>query len=267
VPARPASHFQPQPPLSQLLAMSSLLGTSNYSFYAIPVAWAVAIAPHFYAVSLFDSSRIGGANKVSRCLSACLAPGAAAHTASHLARSDLARSGTMRSRARRSPTSRTRRRIPPARPSTSGPSRLSRTALVRPPGLPAASSLGRLPAGAHQLTLAELFAYREPCPLRRRHRTVASSESWLGGAAPYEPLADRLSLLVASPRQLAGNVARLPVDTLNSFAAIYLGSRVVYNILYISISDGKLAHLRSVSYLAGIGAIFRIFIKAGNAFR
>lgn len=33
--------------------MSSLLATtSNYSFYSIPVAWALAMAPHVYATSL-----------------------------------------------------------------------------------------------------------------------------------------------------------------------------------------------------------------------
>lgn len=46
--------------------MSSLLGTSNFSFYAIPAAWVLSIVPHFYAVSLFDSAKLGGNEKVSR---------------------------------------------------------------------------------------------------------------------------------------------------------------------------------------------------------
>lgn len=75
----------------------------------------------------------------------------------------------------------------------------------------------------------------------------------------------RLTVSLLPACQVAGNVARLPVDTLNSFVAIYLASRVVYNLCYIYISDGKLANLRSVAYLTGIGAISRIFIKAGNA--
>jgi len=36
------------------------LGTSNYSFYAIPVAWALALMPHAYAMALYDKERAPG---------------------------------------------------------------------------------------------------------------------------------------------------------------------------------------------------------------
>ncbi|WWC61920.1 uncharacterized protein I303_104506 [Kwoniella dejecticola CBS 10117] len=37
--------------------------TNNWSIYAVPVAWAVAVAPHFYAISVYNSERAPGTAK------------------------------------------------------------------------------------------------------------------------------------------------------------------------------------------------------------
>ena len=42
--------------------------------------------------------------------------------------------------------------------------------------------------------------------------------------------------------QLAGNYARLPISTLNNFAAVYLLSRAAYNVLYIT-GEFRAVHL------------------------
>ncbi|ORY75327.1 hypothetical protein BCR35DRAFT_314653 [Leucosporidium creatinivorum] len=65
---------------------------------------------------------------------------------------------------------------------------------------------------------------------------------------------------------IAGNVARLPVATLNLFAGAYLASRVLYNVLYIGTTSPTLSALRSVTYVAGIVGCSTIFIQAGNVF-
>jgi hypothetical protein len=87
---------------------------------------------------------------------------------------------------------------------------------------------------------------------------------------------------------VAGNIANLDNSTLNFWSGGYLVSRVVYTYVYINnTSDtmGKsmvpgykygdekglltcmVANARSGIFLAGIGAIFTLFIKSGNALR
>ncbi|WWC89062.1 uncharacterized protein L201_003980 [Kwoniella dendrophila CBS 6074] len=36
---------------------------NNYSLYAVPVAWAVAVAPHFYAISTYNAEKAVGSEK------------------------------------------------------------------------------------------------------------------------------------------------------------------------------------------------------------
>jgi uncharacterized MAPEG superfamily protein len=66
---------------------------------------------------------------------------------------------------------------------------------------------------------------------------------------------------------LAGNLAGLSAQTLNTLSGGYLISRVVYNLIYINNTSLGLASLRSVVFLAGIGQIFTLFTKSGNALR
>ncbi|KAK6330001.1 hypothetical protein TWF718_003428 [Orbilia javanica] len=54
---------------------------------------------------------------------------------------------------------------------------------------------------------------------------------------------------------LAGNVAKLSTDSLNNHALVFLGSRVLYSMLYINISSLKLSALRSLVWGVGIAAI------------
>ncbi|KAN0062253.1 hypothetical protein ACQY0O_005434 [Thecaphora frezii] len=63
---------------------------------------------------------------------------------------------------------------------------------------------------------------------------------------------------------VAGNIAGLPPHELNALTFGYLVSRVVYNYFYITVKDEAAVPLRSGSYLAGIGIIFTLFIRAGN---
>ncbi|QDS76246.1 hypothetical protein FKW77_001055 [Venturia effusa] len=66
---------------------------------------------------------------------------------------------------------------------------------------------------------------------------------------------------------LAGNYAKLDNETLNWLSMGYLGSRVVYNFLYINNTSDVMANARTVSFLSGIGIIFTLFVKSGNAIR
>ncbi|KAL7422014.1 hypothetical protein Q5752_003787 [Cryptotrichosporon argae] len=43
-----------------MVALFGLNTANNLSFYAIPAAWTLAIAPHFYAISLFNKERAPG---------------------------------------------------------------------------------------------------------------------------------------------------------------------------------------------------------------
>lgn len=65
---------------------------------------------------------------------------------------------------------------------------------------------------------------------------------------------------------VAANAAKVPVETLNKLSLFYLGSRVVYNFVYVFLQDNrKFAPVRSFVWMAGLGGIFTLFIKAGNA--
>ena len=66
---------------------------------------------------------------------------------------------------------------------------------------------------------------------------------------------------------LAGNLAGLPAQTLNGLSAGYLVSRIVYNTIYINNTTEMMANMRSLTYLAGIGQIFALFIMSGNVLK
>ena len=63
---------------------------------------------------------------------------------------------------------------------------------------------------------------------------------------------------------IAANYAKLPTETINNSVAFYLGSRVIYNLLYINIENLRAAGLRSIVYVSGIVALMRLFVKAGQ---
>ncbi|PVH88067.1 hypothetical protein DL98DRAFT_544593 [Cadophora sp. DSE1049] len=66
---------------------------------------------------------------------------------------------------------------------------------------------------------------------------------------------------------VAGNLAGLPAQTLNTLSGGYLVSRIFYNYIYINNTSQAAANSRSAVYLTGIGMIFTLFIKSGNALK
>lgn len=66
---------------------------------------------------------------------------------------------------------------------------------------------------------------------------------------------------------VAGNLAGLPAQTLNTLSGGYLISRVLYNLIYINNTSKAIANTRSVVFVSGVGMIFTLFIKSGNILR
>jgi len=65
----------------------------------------------------------------------------------------------------------------------------------------------------------------------------------------------------------SSTVAGLPAETLNILSGGYLVSRIAYNYIYINNTSQAAANSRSAVFLTGIGMIFTLFIKSGNALR
>lgn len=63
------------------------------------------------------------------------------------------------------------------------------------------------------------------------------------------------------------SVAKVDNWTLNVLSGSYLVSRAVYNIIYINNESEGLAGARTATFLGGVGVIFTLFVKAGNALR
>lgn len=58
----------------------------------------------------------------------------------------------------------------------------------------------------------------------------------------------------------------MPATTLNYLGLTYVVSRAAYNIVYIILQDNrKFAPVRSLVWSVGVGVIFTLWIKAGNA--
>ncbi|TVY46673.1 hypothetical protein LOCC1_G003763 [Lachnellula occidentalis] len=66
---------------------------------------------------------------------------------------------------------------------------------------------------------------------------------------------------------VAGNVAGLDAGTLNTLSALYLVSRAVYNVIYVTNTSQGMANARSVVFVAGVGVCWTLFIKSANALR
>lgn len=62
-------------------------------------------------------------------------------------------------------------------------------------------------------------------------------------------------------------VAKVDNWTLNALSGGYLVSRLVYNLIYVNNESESLANARTATFLSGIGMIFTLFIKSGNALR
>ncbi|SNX81725.1 uncharacterized protein MEPE_00430 [Melanopsichium pennsylvanicum] len=62
---------------------------------------------------------------------------------------------------------------------------------------------------------------------------------------------------------VAANMTGVPNHQLNRLSIGYLASRVLFNLLYIFVTDEATANLRSTSFITGVGIIWTLFIKAG----
>ena len=54
---------------------------------------------------------------------------------------------------------------------------------------------------------------------------------------------------------VSAHLFQLPASTANTLTFSYLGSRVLFNLLYIFVESDSVANLRSVVYLGGIGLV------------
>ncbi|KAL8290328.1 hypothetical protein RQP46_002586 [Phenoliferia psychrophenolica] len=107
------------------------------------------------------------------------------------------------------------------------------------------------------------FTNSEPREFLHKCRTLEKQskdvKTYLRAEAASQNGFETLALFAASI--VAGNVAQLPIATLNAFAGVYLGTRV----LYINTTSESVASLRSLAWLGGIGTMFTLFIKSGKA--
>ncbi|EIW65917.1 hypothetical protein TREMEDRAFT_74881 [Tremella mesenterica DSM 1558] len=155
------------------MSFLGLSTTNNLSFYAIPAAWVLAIAPHFYAMALYNKERA--------------------------------------------------------------------------PGTPA-WSFASPKSNIVNIKSAKLSPSVEDAFLRAES---ANDNSFVG-----------LPLFAAAI--VAGNVARLPVDTLNAAAALYLVSRIAYSVLYVKGTNLLGGLSRTTAWLTASFTCLTLFVKAGN---
>ncbi|KAL2362481.1 hypothetical protein RJZ56_004614 [Blastomyces dermatitidis] len=73
------------------------------------------------------------------------------------------------------------------------------------------------------------------------------------------------SLPLFAAAMIAGNAAKLPASDLNLIAAEYIGARMIYTALYMSVKSEGLSYLRSGVWAWSIGLPLYCLIKAGRA--
>ncbi|TDZ87614.1 hypothetical protein C8034_v006702 [Colletotrichum sidae] len=89
----------------------------------------------------------------------------------------------------------------------------------------------------------------------RIHRAKAASEN------AFETLGFYAAAVVAAT--VAGVDARL----VNLLSLGYIGSRILFNIVYVRLQDNRnWAPMRSLSWMVGIGITFTLYIKAAGQF-
>ena len=65
---------------------------------------------------------------------------------------------------------------------------------------------------------------------------------------------------------IAANQAGVSRYSLNVLSLSYLATRIAYNFIYVVLQDNnRWASVRSLVWMASVGQIFTLFIKAGNA--
>lgn len=122
--------------------------------------------------------------------------------------------------------------------------------------------------------------------ISRKQNKSAIDHKYIRAEAAQQNGFENLGLYAAAI--VAAHIAKLPAGHVNSLALGYVLSRLAYNVLYIFVTSEKLgelevckserrrevmmlthrsrtASLRSVSFLAGIGIIFKLFISSAYA--
>ncbi|KAK6843734.1 hypothetical protein PG990_004394 [Apiospora arundinis] len=63
---------------------------------------------------------------------------------------------------------------------------------------------------------------------------------------------------------IASNMAGVPVSTINLLSLAYIGSRVLYNFIYIHLQENrKFATPRSTAWMMSVAAWFTLYVQAG----
>lgn len=55
------------------------------------------------------------------------------------------------------------------------------------------------------------------------------------------------------------------IATLNAYTGVYVGLRVLYNVLYVRTTTLKSSRARSLVWIAGTLSLFALYFKAANA--
>ncbi|KAI0879246.1 hypothetical protein GGS24DRAFT_440107 [Hypoxylon argillaceum] len=109
---------------------------------------------------------------------------------------------------------------------------------------------------ANPRALAENVQKDEKLPKEIKAKILRSEAAVANGQ-------DTLGLFVTSV--IAANYAGVPVETINKLVALYLSSRVAYNITYIFLQEKpSFAALRSLVWNVGVVSWVTLFVKAGN---
>ena len=66
--------------------------------------------------------------------------------------------------------------------------------------------------------------------------------------------------------QLAGNVAKLPADELNTLSLEYLGARILYMAAYMGARSEAISYVRTGLWAWSISIPIMALVKAGKAF-
>ncbi|KAM0346796.1 hypothetical protein ACHAPU_005136 [Fusarium lateritium] len=95
------------------------------------------------------------------------------------------------------------------------------------------------------------------------HLDKANKQFLLRAKAATENGLETLSLYAAGV--VAANFAGVSTPSLNALSLSYVATRVVYNVAYLWLqTDPKLSRVRSLVWMASIGLIISLWVKAGN---
>ncbi|KAK4056449.1 hypothetical protein OIO90_002592 [Microbotryomycetes sp. JL221] len=98
--------------------------------------------------------------------------------------------------------------------------------------------------------------------VRAQEKQTPDTRKYLRAEAAQQNSFENLPVFLAT--LAAGHAARLPTSFINKFITFYIASRVLYSVLYIQTTRQKFTGLRSLVYVAGIGACSIVWFRAAN---